>query len=651
MSTFSQFLKKRSNWVEIGLPALTIVFGMQTIRTLLPLFVYVLRERMDWNTAELGLLAFAIFLTSFLAAPLRRLLGPRWMLMITAGGLGLLRLAIQIWSGDPLIDLYLAIAATILFILFLPIYLGHVRARGAGSTGRFSLGLLLGLALDIAIHGAYGTYDVSWQNGIGSSILILVLVLVQWAFVVWFMVSSAKQDEPKGSDGGLWPSIAWLAIGPFLFLQMLIFANIARLASITGWSQPLAFGWVLLVHIGGLGAALWMLGQVRRLMWSLVGLLALALFILVLPLASDRAPAAALFLIGHITTAMLMTTILAGLGARVSRPGLLRTSLAHGLGMILLVFLIFLYYGSYDLALPFKNTFLPPAAALILGLCALGAAFTLPAEKPGAAAKLRQLGVVLILILLPLFSLATWRTPPAVESVGFPVRVMTYNLHNGFDTDGHLGMEALIRVIKSAGPDVLALQEVSRGWIINGSFDMLSWLSVRLNMPYVYGPTADPLWGNAILSRYPIIDHRGLDLPPRDLPLLRGFLWARIEVGEDDYLDIITTHFHHIGKDSEIRVGQSKTILDFWGGAGRTVFLGDLNGVPDDPEIEMLAEEGLFDALDLAAVSPGYTYKSVGPYKRIDYIWLSPDLKASKAVIPQSNASDHLGVAITIGGQ
>ena len=69
---------------------------------------------------------------------------------------------------------------------------------------------------------------------------------------------------------------------------------------------------------------------------------------------------------------------------------------------------------------------------------------------------------------------------------------MTYNLHNGFSTAGTLEMEAIARVIEAQDPDVVGLQEVSRGWAINGSMDMLEWLSQRLQMPYIYGPTTGP---------------------------------------------------------------------------------------------------------------------------------------------------------------
>ena len=89
----------RSNgrFAHIGLSALTMLFGMQTLRTLLPLLLYILRDRFGWSAIQVGLYALALFLTSFLAAFVRRLLGRERSLRWVLGGLGLLRLAYQVW--------------------------------------------------------------------------------------------------------------------------------------------------------------------------------------------------------------------------------------------------------------------------------------------------------------------------------------------------------------------------------------------------------------------------------------------------------------------------------------------------------------------------------------------------------------------------
>ncbi len=251
--------------------------------------------------------------------------------------------------------------------------------------------------------------------------------------------------------------------------------------------------------------------------------------------------------------------------------------------------------------------------------------------------------------MLPITGILTWQEPEVTAENGFPVRIMTYNLHNGFNADGYLDMEALARVIEESHPDIVALQEISRGWVISGRLDMLTWLSQRLNMPYVFGPTADALWGNAILSRYPIVEYKNFELPPRDLFILRGFTAAIVDLGNGDSLQVITTHYHHLVDDSDIRQLQTPVIVDFWNNAQRSVILGDLNAEPDAPEIVLLREAGLVDALAGAQPTSAYTYHSSGLYQRIDYIWVSPDLEVKEAHVPFSNASDHLPVVVLIG--
>jgi hypothetical protein len=113
-----QIVAARPNgrFFHIGLSALTIMFGMQTLRTFLPLLLNILRDRFGWGAIQVGLFALVIFLTSFLAGAVRRRLGRRRSLQWVMGGLGFLRLAYQIWWGDPLVDFYLVSAATILFL-------------------------------------------------------------------------------------------------------------------------------------------------------------------------------------------------------------------------------------------------------------------------------------------------------------------------------------------------------------------------------------------------------------------------------------------------------------------------------------------------------------------------------------------------------
>jgi len=627
----------------LGLPALTVVFGAQTLRLLLPRIVHYLGVQPGVSTIDLGLFAFGVFLTAFLAAALHRLVRLRAALALTAGGLAIVRLLEQLSTTSSL-DLVLVTMGTVLFLLFLPLYLGHIRGGGSQSTSRYAIAILLGLALDTGLHGAFGTYDLSWRLGFAPLLLVTLMVLVQLTLVGRMMM---RPSVRVATDGGFLATLPLLGLLPFFFLQGLIFQNVARTTAMTGWAQPMAFALVVLANAGGIAFATFIASRLARGWW--LGALGLGLLLLLLTAwpQAGLAEAASIFL-GQVASAGLLVLIFAGLGERGDRPGLWRTTVSFGIGSIPFVLLAFAYYTVYDLNVPYSNTVIPVLGASILTLSAIGAARLLPARVTLQPIQWTPLWIALAFLLLSLASWVTWSVPSPVEGDGFPVRVMTYNLHMGFGTDGHLGMEALARVIEESGAEVVALQEVSRGWYITGSLDMLTWLSHRLGMPYLSGPTADPLWGNAILSRYPIIAHGSALLPMGGVRLQRGYLWARIDLGAGEELLMIATHLHDPEEEGHIRQIQVSPILEFWAGRPSTVIVGDFNAQPRDPEIGMILEAGLKDSFAEAGTGLGYTYASNDPYKRIDYIWASPDLSLSDLVIPQSTASDHLGVVVTV---
>jgi len=646
-STLARWLGTRPLWVELGLAALTVLFGLQTLRVFVPGLFWVLNSRMGWGAIEVGLIGFLVFLTAFLALLFRGPARHRRAIVVTAGGLGILRLMMQVWWGEPIFNLVLAMVGTAFFAIFLPTYLDAARLRGGPAMSRFALGVLVGLILDTAIQGAFGTYDTAWQVGLLPILLTLLLVVAQWMALRGFLGATKADAPPAGvSRPKAWP---WLAIGPFLFLQLLALQNIPFIATLTGWPLPIAFGITLLGQLAGLAVAIWLLVNMQRSLWPWALGFGIGL-VLVLALAYQQAGllAALMLLTGQILVSALMVIVLISVADSTQKTGRSRIAAINGAGMVLILVFLLAYYAVYDLSLPYTNTIIPPIAAFIVAICALGAALPAPREIEVDAKVWAVPVLVLFLLISPLAGVIAWRAPEAVPGEGFPVRIMTYNLHNGFNPSGHLDMEALARVIEENDPDIVALQEISRGWVVSGRLDMLMWLSQRLQMPYVFGPTSDPIWGNAILSRYPIITYTQHELPPPDIRLLRGFTAAQIDVGGGTQLQLIATHFHDPEADTHIRQPQSQAIIDFWDGADLTVLLGDLNAQPDDREMEMLRQAGLVDAAAAVGGTPELTFSSVDPYQRIDYIWVSPDLKVIDAKVPFTTASDHLPVVAII---
>ena len=112
--------------------------------------------------------------------------------------------------------------------------------------------------------------------------------------------------------------------------------------------------------------------------------------------------------------------------------------MAHGIGMLALTVFLFGYYVSFELSVPFPRDALLPVAGAVVGLAAMRAS-SVSRESP-ATSKLGWLPAALagLMVAAPVAMLLTWDAPLATQGRGYPVRGMTYNLHNGFNTDGRL---------------------------------------------------------------------------------------------------------------------------------------------------------------------------------------------------------------------
>lgn len=237
------------------------------------------------------------------------------------------------------------------------------------------------------------------------------------------------------------------------------------------------------------------------------------------------------------------------------------------------------------------------------------------------------------------------------------LRFATFNIHHGASPDDQLDLERIATVIKSMNVDVIGLQEVDRFWPRSDFVDQPQWLSRRLGMWKAYGanlilPPDDEAeepgdlnreYGTLILSKWPIVHQRNIALPKFPEGEQRGLMRTSIATP----LGLITfanTHLQH--NNAEERQLQAETIVDMMGPRSRkTILVGDFNAEAGTAEIDTI--DSLFDdAWAQAGDGPGYTYDTLDPSVRIDYVWSSPDLEvtAAQVVTDDPLASDHLPV-------
>ncbi len=314
-----------------------------------------------------------------------------------------------------------------------------------------------------------------------------------------------------------------------------------------------------------------------------------------------------------------------------------RVALGFALGLVLQVGLLFRYYTATGSGLYLGAAWL----IMTLGATVWWPSRELSVDRVPVYHTALVTGVLVALA-------AGWqelRSPAALSAAPLPdrVTVMTYNIQSGFARDHRWSLEETARTIEAARPDIVVLQEVSRGWLVTNGADDLLWLSRRLGMWAVWGPaSADGLWGNAILTRGPVAAQE-LRRFSQTQNLRRSALAVRVEAGGGS-LWVIGTHLDDPRGAGAVRLAQVEELLGFWARRTPVVIAGDLNAEPGDAVIARLLEAGLVDTG--ARLGPEATTSEDG--RRIDYLLLSPEITVLEARVLDRWSSDHRPVVATL---
>lgn len=233
-------------------------------------------------------------------------------------------------------------------------------------------------------------------------------------------------------------------------------------------------------------------------------------------------------------------------------------------------------------------------------------------------------------------------------------RVMTYNIHHGEGTDSTVDLRRIASLIRESGADIVALQEVDRGVERTKKIDIMTELSDLTGMAYAFGKNIDYQggdYGNGFLTRFPILEERNHWYTMLRSGEQRGLLQLVVEIGGVE-VAVMNTHLDYRPDDTE-RLANVDEILSI---ARRfsprpTVLCGDFNDLPESRTMASLRR--MFeDTWLLAGNGDGFTYPSVAPIKRIDYVLVSQrgdtiaSLRPIAARVMHSPASDHLPVVV-----
>ena len=617
----------------------------EVLRVWLPSVLFIVGDAGSTPAPILGAFALGCLLLPVLAAAFLPVVGVQalwWTggLLLAAGRLAL----VATDGGTPQ-----AVAATVA-VVGGGVAVAAMAART--DTGRATrTAVLAGFAANAVAHVALRGHDLVWRDGTGAIVAsagvvgILVIAVVTGRGPRHTAEVPAADGLRNGSTGG--PAWPWLVLAPMLVLIGILTGPPGRLDVATGWPASVIAASVTAVHLAAILAAAVAprLGAMRA-GWFGSGL--------VLVGTAGALPAAGLpAVIGQALIAVGLG-LLVGMNTGPTRVVSARRRGLVAAGAVLLFgVLTFLYYASYDISLPFNNRIvLLVAAGMAAAIGVAGARTTIPLDigptlDAGGLVRAGTGAAALVAIVAVVGAI----TVPAGATHGVsgqPVRAVLYNIHFGFDPDGRFSVDEQAAVLRALEPDIVVLNEVDRGWLTTGGIDTLRLLATALDLPYLFAPAADEVWGNALLSRYPVTEFVTERLPRGADPMTRSQFGALLEPAPGQQIAVVGTHLSHGDDRAGTRIPQARavagTVARYRERGIPTAVLGDLNAGPSDPELAAFAALSV-----VSAVGEGtFTYPSWSPTEQIDHVLLSPDLRATDVTVPDVQASDHLPVAVTI---
>ena len=247
----------------------------------------------------------------------------------------------------------------------------------------------------------------------------------------------------------------------------------------------------------------------------------------------------------------------------------------------------------------------------------------------------------LLFSFLLLFSITVGAQKPTL-------RVLTYNVHhcNPPSVPGKIDMEAIVKAINDAKPDLVALQEIDVFTTRSGTTLHQARELGRLTGMYSFFVKAIDYgggeYGIAILSKYPLVDSFASALPMIEgsggEP--RAIATVTVALAKGKKIKFACTHLDLKPENRLLQVQQIKSLL--MDEKLPVILAGDFNDEPASETIRYM--DGFLKRS--CTENCGLTFPEINPNKVIDFIMFTPSRFTVKShrVINEPYASDHLPV-------
>ncbi|MCC7415858.1 MAG: endonuclease/exonuclease/phosphatase family protein [Acidobacteria bacterium] len=230
------------------------------------------------------------------------------------------------------------------------------------------------------------------------------------------------------------------------------------------------------------------------------------------------------------------------------------------------------------------------------------------------------------------------------------LRIATYNIHRCRGLDGRIRPDRVIEVIRAIEADVVALQEVVGPGPRGGGHAEA--IGAALGMGWVMAPARQLRgrnFGNAVLSRHPIVNHLEHDLSWKTCEA-RRLQRVDVEIGRA-LLHVYNVHLGTAILERRHQAQRLATIVSDRRVAGAKIVLGDFNEWMRGLATTLLSER--LNSVDLREfLKRRRTYPGVFPLLHLDHIYYAGQVRVVGIELPRTRpaliASDHLPLVANI---
>lgn len=250
--------------------------------------------------------------------------------------------------------------------------------------------------------------------------------------------------------------------------------------------------------------------------------------------------------------------------------------------------------------------------------------------------------------------------PPETRPV-HQLRVLTVNTHKGFTAfNRRFILPELREAVRSTGADLVFLQEVLGGHDRHAS-RVMNWpstsqyefLADSMWSDFAYGRNAiypDGHHGNALLSKYPILQYRNLDVSITG-PERRGLLHCVLQMPGHERVHAICVHLSLLESHRQLQLALLRQLLEELPAHDPVIIAGDFNDWKLKGNATLTAPGDLHEVFQYHYGVLAKTYPARLPLLRLDRIYLRNATSHGPRILgnkPWSHLSDHLPLTVEV---